>query len=44
MVTSSLRPKSRFMRNAMSLVSDTVRQEIHSKLAAPRPGAAKLIA
>jgi LysR family nitrogen assimilation transcriptional regulator len=44
MVTSSLRPKSRFMRNAMKLVCDTVRKEIHSKQAAPRPNAAKLSA
>ncbi len=44
MVTSSLRPKSRFMRNAMNLVCDTVRKEIHSKQAAPRASAAKLSA
>jgi LysR family nitrogen assimilation transcriptional regulator len=44
MVTASLRPKSRFMRNAMNLVCDTVRKEIHSKQAAPRAGAAKLSA
>jgi len=42
MVSSSLRPKSRFMRNAMNLVCDTVRKEIHSKLAAPTLGAVKL--
>jgi hypothetical protein len=44
MVTSSLRPKGRFMRNAMNLVCDTVRKEIHSKQAAPRPSIAKLSA
>ena len=44
MVTSSLRPKSRFMRNAMNLVCDTVRKEIHSKQAAPSPSVAKLSA
>jgi LysR family nitrogen assimilation transcriptional regulator len=44
MVTSSLRPKSRFMRNAMKLICDTVRKEIHSKQAAPTLGAAKLSA
>ena len=44
MVTSSLRPKSRFMRNAMNLVCDTVKTEIHAKQAAPMLSAAKLSA
>lgn len=44
MVTSALRPKSRFMRNAMNLVGDTVRKQIHSKQGAPRPAAAKISA
>ena len=44
MVTTSLRPKSRFIRNAMKLVCDTVRNEIQSKQAAPRPNVSKLSA
>jgi LysR family nitrogen assimilation transcriptional regulator len=42
MVTSATRPKSQFIRNAMNLVCDTVRKEIHSKQAAPRPTLSKL--